>query len=338
MKLKDIGEFGFIRRVSRGCLIRETGVVRAIGDDAAAVTGDPDQLTLVTTDLLVERVHFLRESITDTELGHKSLAVNLSDIAAMGGVAREAFISIAIPETCSIEFLDALYDGMKALAVEFDVNILGGDTTRSKQDLIINIVVVGAVPESQMLLRSGARPGDVIVSTGFLGDSRAGLHLILNHMSPDTQALRALRRAHVSPKPYLREGRFLAETGSITAAIDTSDGLSSDIRHIAEESWVGVRLYADWIPVSDHLTAFCKEIREEAVDWALSGGEDYTLLCTVMPKNIAAVCRDYENKFASPLYCIGEIIEEKKMELVLPDGETREFEALGWDHFRQRPS
>jgi len=334
MGLKDIGEFGFIRRISRGCLIRETGVVRAIGDDATAVTGDPDQLTLVTTDLLVERVHFLRESTTGAELGHKSLAVNLSDIAAMGGFARDAFISLAIPENCSIDFLDAFYDGMKALAVEFDVNILGGDTTRSKQDLVINIAVIGSVFEAQLLLRSGAKPGDIIVTTGFLGDSRAGLHLILNQIETDTPALRELRRAHVLPKPYLREGRFLAETGSVTSAIDTSDGLSSDIRHIAEESAVGVRLYADQIPVSDHLTAFCKDIQEDPVLWALSGGEDYTLLCTVAPENVASVCRDYEEKFASPLYRIGEIITERKMELVLADGEIRAFEALGWDHFR----
>lgn len=334
MGLKDIGEFGFIRRVRRGCLIREADVVRAIGDDAAAVTGDPGQLTLVTTDLLVERVHFLRESITGVELGHKSLAVNLSDIAAMGGTARDAFISLAIPEDCSIEFLDAFYDGMKGLAAEFDVNILGGDTTTSKQDLVVNIAVIGSVPEAQMLLRSGAAAGDLIVSTGFLGDSRAGLHLMLNHISTETPAFRALRLAHVVPKPYLREGRYLAETGAVTAAIDTSDGLSSDIRHIAEESGVGARLFADRIPISDHLTAFCREMNSDPVDWALSGGEDYTLLCTVTPDNIEPVCRGYEEKFASPLYWIGEIIEEQKMEIVLSSGEVKPFDVTGWNHFR----
>jgi len=334
MGLKEIGEFGFIRRVSRGCLIRDWNVVRAIGDDAAAVIGDPEQLTLVTTDLLVERIHFLRETITGSELGHKSLAVNLSDIAAMGGTARDAFISLGIPENCSIDYMDAFYDGMKALAAEFDINILGGDTTRSKQDLIINIAVTGSVDESQMLLRRGAVPGDLIVSTGTLGDSRAGLHLILNQIPADESALRFLWQAHVLPKPYLHEGRYLAKSGAVTAAIDTSDGLSSDIQHIAEESGVGARLFADRFPISDPLSTFCRDIESDPVEWALSGGEDYTLLCTISPDRFESVRRGYEKRFASPLYRIGEIIEKRKMELVLVSGEVKEFEALGWDHFR----
>jgi len=334
MGLKELGEFGFIRRVSRGCLIRNKDVVRAIGDDAAAVTGNPGQLTLVTTDLLVERIHFLRDAMTGSELGHKSLAVNLSDIAAMGGTARDAFISLGIPEDCSIDYLDAVYDGMKALAAEFDVNILGGDTTRSKQDLIINIAVIGSVPESEMLLRSGAMPGDLIVSTGTLGDSRAGLHLMLNQIPADEPALRYLWQAHALPKPYLHEGRYLAQSGGVTAAIDTSDGLSSDIQHIAEESGVGARLYADRFPISDALSTFCRGIESDPVEWALSGGEDYTLVCTVSPEQIESVCRGYEETFASPLHRIGEILEEKKMELVQVSGEVKPFEALGWDHFR----
>ena len=141
MKLDDIGEFGFIKKISRGCLIRPDNVIKSIGDDAAAFTVAPDQVSLITTDLLVERIHFIRNSISGSDLGYKSLAVNLSDIAAMGGIAREAFVSVAIPQDCPLEYMEAFYDGMKRLAARFDVNILGGDTTRSKEDLIINIVV-----------------------------------------------------------------------------------------------------------------------------------------------------------------------------------------------------
>src|SRR5210317_2205551 len=207
MKLNEIGEFGFIKKISRGCLIRPDHFIKSIGDDAAAFTIEPDLVSLITTDLLVERIHFIRNSISGFDLGYKSLAVNLSDIAAMGGQAREAFVSIAIPQDCPLEYMEAFYDGMKRLAARFDVNILGGDTTRSKEDLIINIVVQGTVDREQMLCRDAARPGDIIVSTGYLGDSRAGLHLILNNIPTDTNDWKALYRAHVAPEPHLHEGR-----------------------------------------------------------------------------------------------------------------------------------
>ena len=211
MKLKDIGEFGFIKKISRGCLIRPDSIVKAIGDDAAAFTTDPTQVSLITTDLLVERIHFLRNAISGFDLGYKSLAVNLSDIAAMGGIARESFVSIAIPEDCPLEYLEAVYDGMKDLAARFDVNILGGDTTRSIIDLIINVVVHGTVARKEMLCRDAAEPGDVVFSTGYLGDSRAGLYLILNNIPADSDEWRNLLRAHLLPEPHLLEGRFLAQ-------------------------------------------------------------------------------------------------------------------------------
>jgi thiamine-monophosphate kinase len=253
MNLKEIGEFGFIKKISRGCLIRPDTIFKGIGDDAAAFITEPGYLTLITTDLLVERIHFLREATSGFDLGYKSLAVNLSDIAAMGGIAREAFVSIAIPGDCQLDYLDQIYDGIKNLAAKFDVNILGGDTTSSRIDLIINIVVQGIVSKEEILCRDAARPGDIIFSTGFLGDSRAGLHLILNKIAADTQALKSLLNAHKLPEPHLSEGRFLARQPGVHAAIDTSDGLSSDLGHIVEESRVGARLFADKIPVSQEL-------------------------------------------------------------------------------------
>jgi len=256
VNLKDIGEFGFIKRISRGCLIRPQNVIKAIGDDAAAFIPTPDEAILVTTDLLVERIHFLRDATSGFNMGYKALSVNLSDIAAMGGIAREAFISIAIPEDCSIDFLDDLYKGMKRMAAEFDVNLLGGDTTRSKADLVINISVLGSASEKEILYRDTAQHGDIICSTGFLGDSRAGFYLITNDIKADSNELKPLIDAHVTPKPYLREGRFLASQRGVHAAIDVSDGLSSDIGHIAEQSNVGIRLYSEKIPVSDNLKKF----------------------------------------------------------------------------------
>ncbi len=334
MNLKQIGEFGFIDKIRRGCLIRPADVVKAIGDDAAAFKTRTGQLALITTDLLVERVHFLREAISGFDLGHKCLAVNLSDIAAMGGEAREAFVSIAIPGDCPLEYLEALYDGMKQLAAEFEVNILGGDTTSSKADLIINVAVYGTVAAAELLGRDGARPGDVIFSTGPLGDSRAGLHLILNGIKADNTQLKALYQAHVRPAPQLREGRFLAGRPGVHAAIDTSDGLSSDLGHIAEQSRVGATLQAENLPISAALRSFCRRFNFDPVKFALAGGEDYTLLCTAAPGQAAALEKDFQNKFKRPLFRIGQINAGGRLEMVFADGRTAPIKPAGWDHFK----
>ena len=334
MTLKDIGEFGFIKKISQGCLIRPDGIIKAIGDDAAAFSTDPELISLITTDLLVERVHFLRNSITGFDLGYKSLAVNLSDIAAMGGEAREAFVSIAIPEDCPLEYLEAVYGGMKDLAAEFKVNILGGDTTGSKTDLIINVVVQGLVAREEMLCRDAARPGEIIFSTGYLGDSRAGLHLILHDIPADSAELQNLLRAHLRPEPQLREGRFLAQRPAVRAAIDTSDGLSSDLGHIAEESSVGAVIYAEHIPVSRDLNIFCERFNFDPVEYALAGGEDYTLLCTASPEAADTIADDFQKAFKRPLFRIGEITAEKKMEIIFPDGSSKPIARTGWNHFK----
>ena len=336
MKLKDIGEFGFIDKISQGCLIRSDNIIKAIGDDAAAFYTDSGLVSLITTDLLVERVHFLRSATDGFNLGYKSLAVNLSDIAAMGGTAKEAFISVAIPEDCSIDFLEDLYRGIKDLAATFKVNILGGDTTSSVVDLIINISVTGSVPKEELLLRNAAQPGDIIFSTGFLGDSRAGLHMILNNIPTDSKMLKALFQSHILPRPFLHEGRFLSAQNGVHAAIDVSDGLSSDIGHIAKESHVGVRLVADKIPVSENLIYFCRKFDFNSAEFAFTGGEDYTLLCTVSPEHADDVAEKYLKTFNSPLYPIGKITNSGKMEIVDSSGRVKGFKPEGWDHFKSK--
>ena len=334
MTLKEIGEFGFIKKISRGCLVRPDNIIKAIGDDAAAFTVDSEKVSLITTDLLVERIHFLRKAISGFDLGYKSLAVNLSDIAAMGGEAREAFVSIAIPEDCPLDYLEAVYDGMKDLAAQFDVNILGGDTTSSKEDLVINIVVYGLVFKEELLCRDAARPGDIIFSTGYLGDSKAGLHLILNDIAIDSEEMQALYRSHVLPQPHLHEGRFLASQPGIRAAIDTSDGLSSDLGHIAQESKVGATLYSAKIPVSDFLKKFCDRFGFDPVEFALSGGEDYTLLCTAAPEEAEKITEKFQNQFNRPLFRIGEINANNRLQIICPDGTTTPITPSGWNHFK----
>ena len=335
MTLKQIGEFGFIRKISPGCLVQPRHIIKSIGDDAAAFTTDPDNVSLITTDLLVERIHFLRNAISGYELGYKSLAVNLSDIAAMGGEAREAFVSIAIPEGCELAYLEDIYSGMKNLARKFEVNILGGDTTASKIDLIINVAVHGTIARDEIMCRDAARPGDVIFSTGFLGDSKAGLHLILNNLPADSDDLQYLIRAHLMPEPHLQEGRFLARQPGIRAAIDTSDGLSSDIGHIVEQSGVGATLYADQMPISRELNSFCRQFNFDPVEYALSGGEDYTLLVTVSPDKAQTVAGDFQQQFNRKLFQIGVINADYRLEIIYPDKTSRTVGSTGWNHFKE---
>jgi thiamine-monophosphate kinase len=339
MTLKEIGEFGFIERIRQGCLIRPEGVVRAIGDDAAAFASSADQVTLLTTDLLVERVHFLRHAISGLDLGHKALAVNLSDIAAMGGDPREAFVSIAIPADCGLAYLDAIYGGLTELAAEFEVNILGGDTTASKGDLIINVAVTGRVHEAELLRRDGARPGDLLVTTGPLGESRAGLHLILNQIPADTPGFRRLLDVHRRPQPHLREGRFLATSGAVHAAMDVSDGLGNDLAHILKQSAVGARIFADRLPISRDLKAFCHSFDFDPVQFAVAGGEDYVLLGAVDPRQAKAVMAAYQETFGASLFPIGEITTSGvgAVELVAADGRVMEIRDTGWDHFGAAP-
>ncbi len=332
MEFRDVGEFGFIRRIQRGCLVRPDGVALAIGDDAAAFAVPGGELALVTTDLLVERVHFLRGAASPEDLGHKALAVNLSDIAAMGGTAREAFVSIAVPGDCPVEDVDGIYRGMRALAGEFEVNILGGDTTGSRADLVINVAVVGAVREQEMLRRDGARPGDWIFLSGGVGDSRAGLHLVVEGLPADDDGLRALLRAHHRPRPHMAEGRFLARSGAVRAAIDVSDGLSADLAHVAEASGVGICIAANRLPLSKHLAAFCRRFGFDPVAYGLAGGEDYVLAGAADPAKAPALARQFEARFRRPLYFIGEMTGDGRMTLV-QDGKQRPLPSGGWDHF-----
>lgn len=335
MNLKQIGEFGLIKKLSDGCLVRKNHVIKAIGDDAAAFMQPVGEVVLVTTDMMVERVHFLRNATSGYNLGYKSLAVNLSDIAAMGAGAREAFVSIAIPEDCSIEFIEDIYKGIKQLAASFQVNLLGGDTTGSQKDLVINVVVVGSAPKEEILYRSGAKKGDIIFCTGYLGDSRAGCHLILNKIEGDPETFKTLKNAHLIPKPYLREGKFLARCGGVHAAIDISDGLSSDLGHILEQSRAGAIIYAEKIPVSENLKKFCRLFNLDPVRYAVAGGEDYALLFTAAPDHANKIVRKYREAFNEPLFEIGEITDSSQLELEFPKGKKEIITATGWDHFKK---
>jgi len=321
VKLSDVGEFGLIERLTDNCVVNALHVVKGIGDDCSVTRGAGDTLRLVTTDMLIERVHFLRDAITPRQLGAKALAVNLSDIAAMGGTALDAYVSIAVPTDLTVAYLDELYLGMKQLARRFAVNILGGDTTASKTDLVINIAVTGEVPSSQILYRHTAKAGDRIYVTGCLGDSGAGLHAILNG---GTEGVESLVRRHLEPEPHLSRGRWLAQSGQARAMLDVSDGLTSDLGHICGQSHVGCTVVSSRLPLSPELVAYCDNNGLDALDFALSGGEDYVLLVT----------GSEELSKEPDLFEVGRVTESLDRILIGTTGEARELLASGWDHMR----
>ncbi len=332
MKLKELGEFRFIDRIAAGCLIRTEGVIKAIGDDCCVFRAPQDKVVLLTTDMLVEDIHFLRDSITPHELGRKSLAVNISDIAAMGGVPGEAVISIAIPPTIDVEYLDRLYEGMKAIAREYDVNLLGGDTTSSPKHLVINIALVGWAAEDEVLYRSGAKEGDVIFLTGEVGSSAAGLDLILSGKKFGRRD--ALLQAHVNPAPQIKEGRIIAGLKAANSLIDVSDGVASDLGHICEESRVGAILEESRIPVTETFRSYCSEHQRECERLMLHVGEDYVLLGTV-PADAADRLKSALESAGCRFFPIGTIVRGEGILLEGSDGRTRRIAASGFDHFRE---
>ena len=331
MKLKDIGEFGFIERIKGGCLIRDENVIRGIGDDCCVFRTSAEAASLLTTDMLVEQVHFLLEAIPPYQLGRKSLAVNMSDIAAMGGTPKEAAISIAIPDTVDLDYLDALYDGMKDMAKEFEVNLLGGDTASSPGPLIINIALVGEARGEEILYRSGAKVGDVVFLTGPVGSAAAGLDIILKERGYDEWE--ELIEAHHNPYPQIKTGRTIASMKVANSLIDVSDGVAADLGHICAESKLGAIIEEKMIPTTEQFRAYCERFREDSRHLSLHVGEDYVLLGTVPLEAVTRLQEALESS-GCQFHPIGKTVAESGLRLEDRNGSVEVIGAKGWDHFR----
>ncbi|MGQ9778550.1 MAG: thiamine-phosphate kinase [Bacillota bacterium] len=333
MELKEIGEFGLIDRLRVGCL-HGGGVIRGIGDDAAVLEFTPGALVLATCDMLVEGRHFLRQHITPYQLGRKALAVNLSDIAAMGGTPRHVLVSIGLPPDLGVEFVEGIYEGMKGLAAATSVNIVGGDTVAAPV-LTLDLTVLGEVESERLVLRCGARPGDLLLVTGELGASAAGLALLLaaKKTAVPEEVARSLLAAHLEPRPRLAEGRFLA--GKATAMIDISDGLASEVHHICAESGVGAVVWAERVPIGPATREAARLLGRDPLDWALYGGEDYELLFALPPGRAEEVTLCLTATTGTPVGVIGECRPaEEGIRLCYPSGESVPLSPGGFDHFR----
>jgi len=333
LKINEIGEFGLIESIKKDCITSLKGVVKGIGDDCAVFHSSPGRVLLLTTDMLAEDIHFLRNTITPHQLGWKAIAVNLSDIAAMGGRPLVALISLAVPAQTEVEEIKELYRGMSDICGLYGVNIVGGDTVASPDNLIINVSLVGDANEQEVLYRSGARPGDKIYLTGTVGDSSAGLSILRHEISAPESLRGHFIKAHNEPEPLIETGKMIAGSRLASAMIDLSDGLLSDLGHICEESEVGALLDRTTIPLSQELKSLAAHAGFDPLDFALSGGEDYGLLVTVPEANSREFERAYKKKRLTPIFMIGAIRQEAGIRITNADGSVEELAPKGFDHF-----
>jgi thiamine-monophosphate kinase len=333
-----MNEFDFIDKVR--ALARERGdapgLIRGIGDDAAVFNAVSESNLVITTDLLVEDVDFRRESIEPRLLGHKALAVSLSDIAAMGARPRWALMSIGMPEDVwKPEVLDQFYEGFFALADRYVVKLIGGDVSRSPEKIVIDSIVVGESTKERVVYRSGAKPGDQVFVTGFLGDAAAGLRLIergarLDLEQAEQHPLDRLLLRQLRPEPRVGWGLLLGEQQLATAMIDISDGLSSDVNHLCAESKVGALIDSSLIPIDPVVTELSGRRALDPLMLALHGGEDFELLFTVNPENVSRLPKRVDGV---ALTCVGEIKEAAHGVRIAEGSRTWELEPGGWEHF-----
>ncbi|WP_425060262.1 Thiamine-monophosphate kinase [Sporomusa carbonis] len=330
--LKELGEFGLIDVLKQDTINDHSSVVVGIGDDAAVLLPTPKQLQLLTTDMLVESVHFDLTTTTPWQLGYKAIAVNLSDIAAMGGAPRHAVVSVALPHSTPPDLVVNLYKGMKEICHEFCVNIVGGDTVSSPHGLVINVAVTGEVEPANLVRRSGAQPGDVVVVTGNLGSSAAGLELLTAGQWEDYDFAWPLVTAHLTPRPQVKLGQLVAAAGA-TSMDDISDGIASEANEIASASQVGIRLYAGQIPLAAELKEAAAKLGKTPLDYALYGGEDFQLVFTMEPGKYAALLAANPEL---PVTKVGEVVDAGEgVTLVDQAGQVQTLKARGYNHFRQ---
>lgn len=307
-------------------------VILTIGDDTAVVKKPALDFVLLTTDLLVEDVHFTLASINPHDLGYKAIAVNISDIAAMGGIPGYAVVSLALNPDTEVSFVEEVYRGMAEAARAFAVSIVGGDVTRSER-LVINVALTGEVEEERLCRRSDAEVGDIIMVTGELGASAAGLRLVLHpEVEPQVREAAALKKAHFKPLPQVKAGRLLAMLGA-HAMEDISDGLASELGHICEASGVGARLYVPKVPIAAGVTSVARLTGERAIDMALAGGEDYQLVCSIPPQVQASAEKTLLDA-GIKLTAVGEIVDISHG-VIAVDWEGREtpLQVTGYTHF-----
>ena len=328
-----IGEDDLVRRIRAATAADTDGVIVGIGDDCAVLATTPGTQLIVTTDLLVEDVHFRRRYAEPADIGWKALAVNVSDIAAKGARSRWAVVALACPAATIPDEIDAFYEGMLSLGGELGVAIVGGDTSSSPVSWFVNITLVGEATRG--VLRSTARPGDVVAVTGSLGRSAAGLAVLERDHAPagiDAATLAEMTAAHLRPRPRAAEGRWLGAADGVTAMMDLSDGLAIDLPRLCAESGVGARVRVDAVPIAPGTRRVAAALERDALAWATGGGEDYELLVACAPDAFARLSEGLLKATGTTLTRVGDL--ERGGGIHFVDGGGRAVDvARGFEHF-----
>ena len=323
--VKDVGEFGLIDRIAKDLIYRPELVVIGSGDDGAVYRVPAGYDQVISTDTMVEGIHFIKKTMRPSDVGYKLCASNFSDMAAMGADVIGFVISAALPEDLPVSWVESLYEGIHACCSSYRVNLLGGDVTGSPGGVILTGTVVGMVPKGRAVLRSGARAGDLVFATETLGDSAAGLSALLAGLSEEYPSL---CERHQRPRPQIRLGSALREAGA-TSLNDVSDGLSSEINEIAKASQVEIELFREKIPISAEAAKLGAYLAKDPVDWALTGGEDYELIGTISEENFRKLDPSL------PISVIGQVVKAGGGCVYLSDrGKRKKLAAKGYDHFK----
>ena len=331
--LNDIGEDGVIQLIhGKGLASLPSRVRKGIGEDCAVLETNGDALLLVTTDTLIEGIHFTAETLPPQALGWKALAVNVSDIAAVGGTPHTAFLSIGMKPETEVNFVESFMAGFEAMAAKTDIVLAGGDTVESPSGAVITITLLGEGRPEHLVYRSGAKIGDDIWVTGPLGNAAAGLFILLNKDPGDLAGYESLITALQRPMPQFEVGRALGQSRLVHAMIDVSDGLAKDLRHICEESGTGALLETASLPLSEQLKKLASLADKDPMDWALRGGEDYELLFTASPSNKDKVVSLTTQVLGHPAVKIGTIDQQEGIRLETDKG-TQPLMPGGFTHF-----
>ncbi|MBI1646973.1 thiamine-phosphate kinase [Capnocytophaga sp. 051621] len=333
--LADLGEFGLIDRLTEGFEIHNPSTLKGVGDDAA-VMDFKDKKTVVSTDLLIEGVHFDLSYVPLKHLGYKAVSVNVSDIYAMNATATQITVSIAVSNRFPLEALEELYAGIRLACDRYKVDLVGGDTTSSTRGLIISVTAIGEANEEDLVYRNGAHPNDLIVLTGDIGGAYMGLQILEREKAvfqvnpnsqPDIEMYSYILERQLKPEARKDIPPLLKQLGvKPTAMMDVSDGLSSELLHICKQSGVGCRLYEDKIPLDPQVISTCEEFNLDSTTIALSGGEDYELLFTIAQA-------DYDKIKGNPNFSVIGYITDKEegVNLVTRAGQFIPIIARGWN-------
>ena len=340
--ISEIGEFNLIRKIIKGARLQHKSTKKGIGDDAAVLIQTKDRDQLISTDTLIEGVHFNPTYCPLKHIGYKAVAVNISDICSMNGTATHITVSLAIPNKYSVELVSELYEGIKLACSNYDIDLIGGDTTASASGLVISVTVLGESKPQKTTYRSGAKPGDLLVVSGDLGGAYLGLQILErenalfeenNKSQPKLNPYSHVLGKQLKPEPRTDIIKKLNNLSiQPSSMIDVSDGLSSESAHLARASQIGIKIFEDKIPISQEAKLVAEELNLEPTHCALYGGEDYELLFTVSIKNYKKL------EGCAGLTIIGHTTKApNQLELVTALNETINLNDSGWNPFSSQP-